>query len=260
MGAWGAGIFSDDNAMDLRNAYRDLIGAGVAGPEATDRLVKQWTPDNKDAYFTATFWIALAVTQWKCGRLEVRVRDRALTAVADGSALGPWQGSKDERKRRAALDQARRQIESRQRAAIRIKRFVPCTCNWEPTELVAFKRRTGDYAILRITDVWSDSGGTYPNCEVLDWQGRELPGAASLLGLGVRAADLSTLFKKPVTHPANHRICVLGLRERVLKRSFRRLGVRTGAPYAPSGRTGISGRAVLVKDLDRVLESWFGFK
>ena len=65
--------------------------------------------------------------------------------IEDGSALEPWRGGKDERKRRAALNQARRQIESPQRAPTRIKRFLPCTCDWEPTELVAYRRRTGDY-------------------------------------------------------------------------------------------------------------------
>jgi hypothetical protein len=31
MGAWGAGIFSNDNASDLREDYRKLIGDGVSG-------------------------------------------------------------------------------------------------------------------------------------------------------------------------------------------------------------------------------------
>lgn len=268
MGAWGAAIFSDDNAGDLRDDYRDLIGTGVAGPEATDRLVEDWAPDSTDAYYAATFWLALAVTQWKCGRLEERVRDRALKAIEDGSALEPWRGGKDERKRRAALDQARRQIESPQRAPTRIKRFIPCTCDWEPTELVAYKRRTGDYAILRVTDLWSDKGGTYPSCEVLDWHGKEIPDGAALQGLGVRPVDrefFSALFKnarQPAPLTADHsRICLLGLRDRQLKGRFLRLGVRSGAPYAPPpGRVGTSGRAVLLGDLDRDLETWFGFK
>ena len=38
MGAWGTSLFADDNACDLREDYRDLIGDGLNGPEATDRL------------------------------------------------------------------------------------------------------------------------------------------------------------------------------------------------------------------------------
>ena len=40
MGAFGIAIFSDDNAADLRGDYRDLIGEGYSGPEATDRLIQ----------------------------------------------------------------------------------------------------------------------------------------------------------------------------------------------------------------------------
>src|SRR5437870_3599507 len=120
MRAWGTAIFSDDNAGDLRDDYLDLIGAGVAGPEATGRLLKEWVPDSHDAYYAATFWIALAVTQWKYGRREERVRARALEAIEDGSALKPWRGGREGRKRRAALDKARRQIESPRRAPTRI--------------------------------------------------------------------------------------------------------------------------------------------
>jgi hypothetical protein len=131
-------------------------------------------------------------------------------AIEDGSALEPWRGGKDERKHRAALNQARRQIESPQRAPTRIKRFIPCTCDWEPTELVTYQRRTGDYAILRVTDLWRDKGRTYPNCEVLDWQGREIPDGATLQGLGVGPVDrefFAALFKnarKPVPLTADH--------------------------------------------------------
>jgi hypothetical protein len=266
MGAWGPAIFSDDNASDLRDDYRGSIGAGVAGPDATDRLVKKWAPDSADAYDAATFWLALAVTQWKCGRLEERVRDRALAAIEDGSALEPWRDGKEEKKRRAALDQAGRQIESAQRAPTRIRRFIPCTCAWQPSELVAYRRRTGDFAILRVTDLWSDNGGTYPNCEVLDWQGAEIPDSATVQGLAVRPVDrefFSRLFKNggrsmgPLDQYS--RICILGLRDDAPKSRFLRLGVG-GAPYpAPPGRAGNSGRAVLLKDLDRDLETWFGF-
>jgi hypothetical protein len=42
MGAWGTGVFSDDNAADLSDDYRDFIGDGLSGPEATDRLLAEW--------------------------------------------------------------------------------------------------------------------------------------------------------------------------------------------------------------------------
>ena len=79
MGTWGTGIFSDDNAADLRDDYRDFIGDGLSSPEATDRLLAEWGSSlSREPEYAATFWLALAVTQWKCGRLEDRVKAKAL--------------------------------------------------------------------------------------------------------------------------------------------------------------------------------------
>jgi hypothetical protein len=115
MGTWGTGIFSDDNAADLREDYRDLIGDGLSSPEATDRLLAEWGSSiSREPEYAATFWLALAVTQWKCGRLEDRVKAKALAAIDDGSALRPWLAGKFERKRKSVLDAVRQQIESPQ--------------------------------------------------------------------------------------------------------------------------------------------------
>jgi hypothetical protein len=268
MGAWGIAIFAADDAGDLRDDYRDLIAEGVAGPEATDRLVKEWDPDTKDPYAAATFWLSLAITQWKCGRLEDRVRQRALAAIADGSALTPWEGSKDEKKRVAALAKARRQLTSPPPPPTRIKRSVPCTCAWEPTELVAYKLRSGDYTILRVTDVWGDEGGTYPSCEVLDWHGKRIPDVAALQGLSLRPVIRESFFKlfKRADQTIKlteewSRICILGLRNERIKNRFLRLNIKRGSPYSTApGRLKTSGRAVLSNKLDQDLEDWFGLK
>ena len=71
-----------------------MIGDGLSGPEATDRLLKEWMPSSeKDPDAEAIFWLALAVTHWKCGRLEDRVKREAIRVIDDGSALRPWRGS-----------------------------------------------------------------------------------------------------------------------------------------------------------------------
>jgi len=265
MGAFGIAIFSDDNAADLRGDYRDLIGEGYSGPEATDRLIQDWAPDSGDPYYAATFWLALALTQWSCGRLEERAKQRALQAISDGSALAPWRG-KQESKRRAVLDEARRRLESPQGPPTKIKRRLLCECSWEPTELIAYRLLSGDEMILRVTDLFADKGGTYPSCELLDWQGQEIPDAETLRALPLRRVIPETyfaLFKRadPATLPDERwsRICLLGLREATLKGRFRRLGVKRGEPYAPLSGVRTSGRAVLLKLFDQDLEAWYGF-
>ena len=42
MGAWGAGLFSDDSACDVRDHYRELIEDGVDDAEATRNTVEKF--------------------------------------------------------------------------------------------------------------------------------------------------------------------------------------------------------------------------
>ncbi|MGH6810950.1 MAG: hypothetical protein ACREDM_00930 [Methylocella sp.] len=167
MGTWGTGLFGDDNASDLRDEYRQSVGDGMAGPEATDRLIARWAPCG-DPDLEPVFWLALALTQWSCGRLEDRVKGQGLRVIADGSAMRPWAGGPDERKRRAVLDAAKRKLESPQPAVRRIKRRVLSTCDWERGELIGYRLKTGDYVVLRMLDRYVDLGGAYPVCELLD--------------------------------------------------------------------------------------------
>ena len=216
MGAWGTGIFSDDNASDLRDEYRDLIGDGVPGPEATDRLIAQWSPQG-DPDLEPVFWLALALTQCNYGRLEERVKDEALRVIADGSAIRPWAGGPDERKRRAVLEATKLKIESPQPPLKAVKKRVLATCDWERGELIAYRLKSGDYVVLRMLDLHVDRGGACPDCELLDWRGPEFPGE----GL-------------PDTIPAREqrnygggtRFMVIPLGKRMLKDRLQRLNIK----------------------------------
>jgi hypothetical protein len=186
MGVWGTAIFSDDNAADLRGDYRRLVGDGLSGPEATDRLVKEWMP-GKDPDLAAVFWLALAVTQWNCGRLEDRVKKEAIRAIDDGSALRPWQGSPKESKRAAVLQITRKQLESLQPPPRRIAKVFRSTCEWEPGELIAYRMLSGSFIVMHVIEHHHDAGGVAPECEIFDWQGPELPPPGVFESLPMRA-------------------------------------------------------------------------
>ena len=76
MGTWGTAIFSDDTASDVRGDYRDYVGDELSGTAATDRVVNEWRETLRDPDEGPVFWLALAATQWECGRLESRVETR----------------------------------------------------------------------------------------------------------------------------------------------------------------------------------------
>jgi len=251
MGAWGTGIFADDNAADLRNDYRKLIGDGVPGTEATDRLIAQWAPRG-DPNLEPVFWLALALTQWSCGRLEDRVRVEALRVITDGSALRPWTGGPDERKRRAVLEAAKRKLQAPQPAERKIKKRALATCDWERGDLIAYRLITGDYVVLRVLDHHVDQGGAYPVCELLDWQGPEIPVAGLPATIAVRE------FKD---YGRGKRFMILPAGKRFLKGRLQPLNLKHALDEnysrVPRGRPNPT-RVTSWKDFDKLLKLSFG--
>ncbi|PYV27110.1 MAG: hypothetical protein DMG24_05485 [Acidobacteria bacterium] len=64
MGVWGAGIFSDDNASDIREDYRGMIGDGLRGRGGDSRLLREWASSiEHEPDQAAIFWLALGVMQ-----------------------------------------------------------------------------------------------------------------------------------------------------------------------------------------------------
>jgi hypothetical protein len=168
MGAWGTALFSDDTACDVRDSYIDLVGDGLSGPEATKALLREWSASLDDPDVSPVFWLALAATQWKCGRLESQVLQQALNVIDNGSDLAKWEsGSKDFKKRKAVLEKLRVQLTSPQPPEKRIpKRF---------RDTIAYQMQSGRLVILRTIGHHSDKGGTAPICELLDWSGEQIP-------------------------------------------------------------------------------------
>ena len=132
MGAWGPAIFSDDTAVDVRDDYRDYVGRGLTGPEATDKLMVEYTDTLADSDERSVFWLALAATQWRCGRLEPRVLKHALAIIASGESLDRWResGGKVVNQREAALEKLRLQLLSDQPREKRIPKPFVATCDW----------------------------------------------------------------------------------------------------------------------------------
>jgi hypothetical protein len=176
MGAWGTGLFSDDTAADVRDGYRELVGDGYTGPRATDALLKQWGDALADSEDAPVFWLALASTQWQCGRLEPRVKAKALKVIKDGSDLRRWQDDpKLLKKRRAVLAKLQTQLHSPQPPEKRIPRRYRDTCDWEVGEVIGYRAPSGEPFVFRVIGHHTDQGGTSPVCELLDWSGTELP-------------------------------------------------------------------------------------
>lgn len=109
MGTWGSSFFSNDNARDVRDGYTEMLIMG-----ATDNDAEQMTIETHAEMISLApndFWGALAITQWKLGRLSDRVLKSALTSIDDElSALEENWNSKQISERRSNLIMTRNQL------------------------------------------------------------------------------------------------------------------------------------------------------
>jgi len=87
MGVFGAGIFADDDALDVRDDYKYFLADAQSNELATDAMVRQYGASFDDPAATTGFWLGLAWTQWKSGRLDPRVKAVALHIIHDGLDL-----------------------------------------------------------------------------------------------------------------------------------------------------------------------------
>jgi len=248
MGTWGTAIFSDDTACDVRDSYLDLVGDGLTGPEATQKLVNDWSDSLDDPDESPVFWLALAATQRKCGRLEPQVLEQALEVIDTGADLARWDtGSPDQKKRQTVLEKLRAQLISPQPPEKRIPKRFRDFNEWEVGDLVAYRLPSGKYLILRVIGHHTDRGGTSPVCELLDWVGHDVPDGSTLNSLDIRR----TGGKHSVSQFMLGRIKA---KERPDDR-LQRLGINSQPTQEPQFYTVLPW-----KWFDRTLQEWFGLE
>lgn len=177
MGSWGAGIFANDTAADIRSEYRAHLEDHVADADAT-RLVTE-SFDYLRESDSGELWVALAAAQTEVGRLDTEVKAAALAAINQGAGLELWAdaGLTELNKRVAALRKLRDQLTGPQPAPERLRR----PWRHEETELVAGDvlsytgSNNGQMALFRVAGIKRSRLGDFPYVEWLDWSGRRVP-------------------------------------------------------------------------------------
>lgn len=91
MGAWGAGIFSNDTALDIKQEYQTLLAFGTPEEEAYELIKKEYMCES-DGETDVEFWFTVATMQHKYGILLPEVRDTTLRCIDGGWDEVEWQG------------------------------------------------------------------------------------------------------------------------------------------------------------------------
>jgi len=90
-GVIGAAFSRTDDACDVRDDYKHFLAEAQSDAQATDAIAIQYGGSFDDLAATTAFWLALALTQWKMGRLDPRVKAAALRIIDEDldSPSGP---------------------------------------------------------------------------------------------------------------------------------------------------------------------------
>jgi hypothetical protein len=90
MGAWGAGIYENDDSCQVKDEYIYLIRTGLSSEEATNEILEGYKDLLEDIGVEAPVVFALAEVQWKYGRLVEHVKKRAIEIIETGIELERW--------------------------------------------------------------------------------------------------------------------------------------------------------------------------
>ncbi len=76
MGTWGYRIFQNDDACDIRDAYREKIIIGQSDIQAEQSIIAEFAINQ-----SSCLWIPLSLAQWEVGRLSERTKMYALASI-----------------------------------------------------------------------------------------------------------------------------------------------------------------------------------
>lgn len=96
MGAWSAKIFDDDDAVDIKEEYKILLGYGMSPQEAYEKIKNYFYNDYMGGPDEDVYWLAVALFQWQNGILLEEVKQRALDCIEDDQYLERWRDSGEE--------------------------------------------------------------------------------------------------------------------------------------------------------------------
>lgn len=164
MGSWITSFFDDHNeiARDVRNDYLDALRFGRTGRQATRDVLEgfQEAIIDDDAA-ESIMWMALTVTQWEYGRLEPRVKARALKAINRGGDVATCPPQEQQR-RSKVLERVKARLESPPPAEKRVRQvklakpLEKIERLLEPGQVVAFRRDSGRFVLLLTEGVVKD--------------------------------------------------------------------------------------------------------
>lgn len=134
MGTWGTGIFQNDNADGVKTEYVSKLRIGKSDEEALNELIAENTEllsDNEDAL---DFWLALSSVMYDYGRLNEKVRAKALALIESNNDFERW-NEKEYHKRMSELEKLKVKLCSEMPAKRKVAVKKKFECKWNKNDI-----------------------------------------------------------------------------------------------------------------------------
>ena len=186
MGAWGANLYQDDVALDVKDEYKDNLRRGKTNEEAMQEIIDKYQELLEDEEDRGVFWLALADTQWNLGRLDDQVKEQALEIIELGTDLKRWEvNEKLYNKRKEILEKIKEKLLSPQPEEKRMPKYRTYKCEWENGDVFAYQLKSeyakeqgleGRYLIIqKIDEIDWYPCSTIPLVRVKITEGKTIP-------------------------------------------------------------------------------------
>lgn len=186
MGAWGAGLYQDDVALDIKEQYVEVLREGKTKEEASLEVIGQCIDYFKDEDDVIPAILSLADIEWKYGKLMPDIKEAALELIKSGDALKPFEENKREyKKRKEVLQKLKDKLEGPQPAEKKIRIPRPYKCEWKIGDTFAYKLEgeaaerkgwNGQYAILiKVDEIDYDGTHIIPEVWIKITKNKKLP-------------------------------------------------------------------------------------
>lgn len=140
MGTWGAKLYENDIALDIKERFDDLQ-KGKTVQQITNELIEEYTCELDDMCCAPVFWFALADTQWNLGGLLPEVKEQALSWLDKGGDLAVWQeeNPKLAATREKVLGELQQKLNSPQPSEKKVSQHRLYKCEWKIGDVFAYQ-------------------------------------------------------------------------------------------------------------------------
>jgi len=191
MGAWGTGILDNDLAEDLKEQWAEYLSEGYAPDEVSAHMIEAASEEGmlKDIEEEYDFLLPFSLIQWKTGRLQESIKERALVLLEEENVKqiegSRWVEPKELRMRLDNIQKLRITLQSDQPKPKKISKPYCQTTSLKQGDLFTMLLNSGYYVLFEVNEIEVEHNHQIPICILYKYRSSHLPTAEHADTLGI---------------------------------------------------------------------------